>query len=233
MLLSVCHLGLLPSHSVLATAPTTTGNHPHQSTPVGVEAAADPDISADENGAAGASSVQLESSAPTTSTWPPRPLLESGLSRLLGEHILVEAVSAAEHLLDDEEFIRQAVSQACQGANLTVVALHSHRFAPQGVSVVAVLAESHLSVHTWPELGYAAIDAYTCGLKDQQRGRALIAGKSVAEAVLSKTYHISRVPRGIPSTQSLQEAALQRSRSDLGNSSVLSTGEGQRLATEL
>ena len=132
------------------------------------------------------------------------------LARPLGEHVLLEAVAASADRLDDVEFVRDAVAEACRVADLTVVFLKAHRFAPQGVSVVAVLAESHLSVHTWPELGYAAIDAYTCGLKPGQEGRALKAATHVAEQVQAEDYHVSTVARGIPTVASLREAAELR-----------------------
>ena len=45
----------------------------------------------------------------------------------------------------------------------TLLHIHTHRFSPQGVSGVAVLAESHISVHTWPEIGYGAFDVFMCG----------------------------------------------------------------------
>ena len=86
--------------------------------------------------------------------------------------------------------------KACASANLTVVNVKAHRFAPQGVSVVAILAESHLSVHTWPEKSYASVDCYTCGLETP--GRAEHAARFVARALESSHFHISRVPRGIP-----------------------------------
>ena len=83
----------------------------------------------------------------------------------------------------------------CQ-ANLTVVAIQGHQFAPQGVSVVAVLSESHLSIHTWPELGYAALDVYTCGL--DVVGRAEAAATGIVAHLQAKEYHMSIVRRGIP-----------------------------------
>jgi len=53
--------------------------------------------------------------------------------------------------------------EAARAANTTVVTQAFHQFAPQGVSGVVVIEESHLSIHTWPEAGYAAVDFFTCG----------------------------------------------------------------------
>lgn len=132
--------------------------------------------------------------------------------------MLLEAAGADASKLDDLEFLERSVGSAISGAGLTVVLIKAHRFAPQGVSVVAVLAESHLSVHTWPELGYAAIDAYTCGVENKAKAR--VAAVAVAEAVAAQDYHVSTVARGIPSDKTLREAARSR---DAGRQSAAPT----------
>jgi spermidine synthase len=65
--------------------------------------------------------------------------------------------------LSDSEHTEYALRRAVEAGNATVVKTVVHQFTPHGVSGVAVLAESHLSIHTWPELGYAAVDYFTCG----------------------------------------------------------------------
>ena len=82
------------------------------------------------------------------------------------------------------------------------MAIQGHQFTPQGISVVAVLAESHLSIHTWPELGYAALDVYTCGLV--YRGRAEKAAKGIVKYLEAKEHHMSIVNRGIPLSKYLK-----------------------------
>jgi len=67
-------------------------------------------------------------------------------------------------LLDDEEFIRQALTRAAEESGSTLISLTSHKFEPHGVTALGLLAESHISIHTWPEKGYAAADVFTCGL---------------------------------------------------------------------
>jgi len=81
----------------------------------------------------------------------------------LGRHWLAEYHGCALDLLDDEPRMQALLERAARAAGATVVASVFHRFAPQGVSGVVVIEESHLSVHTWPETGYAAVDFYTCG----------------------------------------------------------------------
>ena len=66
-------------------------------------------------------------------------------------------------LLDDEEFVKKALTEAASAAGATLLNLVSHKFEPQGVTALALLAESHISIHTYPEYGYAAVDAFTCG----------------------------------------------------------------------
>lgn len=66
-------------------------------------------------------------------------------------------------MLTDLDRVRAAMVRAAEVSNAEVREVAFHRFEPHGVSGVVVIAESHLSIHTWPELGYAAIDIYTCG----------------------------------------------------------------------
>ncbi len=66
-------------------------------------------------------------------------------------------------LLSDVDGIHSMMIEAAKAANATVMQSAFHRFEPQGVSGTVILAESHLSIHTWPEKGYAAMDFYTCG----------------------------------------------------------------------
>lgn len=78
-----------------------------------------------------------------------------------GTHLIIEVVGGEG--LDDEERIRQAFRDCVETCGATLLHIHTHRFSPQGVSGVAVLAESHISVHTWPEIGYGAFDVFMCG----------------------------------------------------------------------
>lgn len=80
-----------------------------------------------------------------------------------GTHILAEYSHCAAEVLDDPGRIEAALLEAAHQARATVIHPYFHRFSPQGVSGVVVIAESHLSIHTWPEFGYAAADFYTCG----------------------------------------------------------------------
>ncbi len=81
----------------------------------------------------------------------------------IGKHCILELYHCSPSKLNDEAFLRSSISYAVQRAGATLLQLISHRFEPQGVTGLALLAESHLSIHTWPESGYAAVDVFTCG----------------------------------------------------------------------
>lgn len=83
--------------------------------------------------------------------------------RPVGSHCILELQRCPFHLLDDEAFVRQAVAAAAEHGMSTLLDLSSYKFHPQGVTALGLLSESHISIHTWPETGYAAIDVFTCG----------------------------------------------------------------------
>lgn len=102
--------------------------------------------------------------------------------RFAGSHLIID-MWQAEHL-DDAELLEQAMVEAVEAAGATLLHVHLHRFTPYGgVSGVAVLAESHISVHTWPENGYAAFDIFMCG----------DAKPEVAAAVLERALSPQRI----------------------------------------
>lgn len=78
-----------------------------------------------------------------------------------GTHLILEVVNGTG--LDDEDRIQNAFREIVDVCGATLLHIHTHKFSPQGVSGVAVLAESHISVHTWPEIGYGAFDVFMCG----------------------------------------------------------------------
>ena len=80
----------------------------------------------------------------------------------LGRHLLVEMWDC-DSRIDDVETIGRAIEEAVVAIGATLVQSHVHRYSPQGVTGLAVLAESHLSLHSWPEYGYLAADVFTCG----------------------------------------------------------------------
>ena len=79
------------------------------------------------------------------------------------KHYLLELYRCNYEKLNDESFLRCTLNNAAKLANATVLNLVSNKFEPQGVTAIALLAESHLSIHTWPEEHYSAVDIFTCG----------------------------------------------------------------------
>ncbi|MFQ6538158.1 MULTISPECIES: adenosylmethionine decarboxylase [Aphanothece] len=84
-------------------------------------------------------------------------------SATVGKHCILELYGCDQARLDDEAFLRDTITSAARRAGATLLNLITHRFEPQGVTGLALLAESHISIHTWPESGYAAVDVFTCG----------------------------------------------------------------------
>lgn len=80
-----------------------------------------------------------------------------------GSHIIAELFECDAARLNDPGWLERALEEAAVKAGAEVVGVLVHPFSPHGTTGVALLKESHLSVHTWPEHAYAAIDAFTCG----------------------------------------------------------------------
>jgi S-adenosylmethionine decarboxylase len=81
--------------------------------------------------------------------------------RCAGVHLIVDLHGAEG--LDDIDLIEATLRRCVDAAQATLLHIHLHHFQPNGVSGVAVLAESHISIHTWPDAGYAALDVFMCG----------------------------------------------------------------------
>ena len=81
----------------------------------------------------------------------------------LGTHLLVELRECNPEILKSLEKVRSIMVSAAKDAKATIVDVSFHEFNPFGISGVVVMAESHLTIHTWPEYDYAAVDIFTCG----------------------------------------------------------------------
>ncbi len=85
--------------------------------------------------------------------------------KALGIHLLIELTSCNRQKINNLDYLERIMAQAAEEAGATVLKTAFQDFNPQGVSGVVVIAESHLTIHTWPEYGYAAVDIFTCGTK--------------------------------------------------------------------
>lgn len=82
-----------------------------------------------------------------------------------GRHLILDLYECDKETLDDYDLLSELLETALQMSNATILRIIGEKFKPQGVTLLALLAESHASIHTWPEIGYCAIDLYTCGDK--------------------------------------------------------------------
>ena len=112
---------------------------------------------------------------------------------VLGTHVLLELRDCDPQLLDDLAYIRQELLRAASAVDAQVVGESFHQFTPQGVTGILSIAESHISIHTWPEYCYAAADVFTCGdhTMPQRAAAVLIA------ALRCRDPEITEIRRGL------------------------------------
>jgi S-adenosylmethionine decarboxylase len=103
-----------------------------------------------------------------------------------GEHYLVDLHGCDVEKISTVEPAREALLSAANGCGATVVGDRFHQFEPVGVSGVVLIAESHFSIHTWPEDGFVAVDIFTCGEMDAQKAIDLVAAGVGATRVESR-----------------------------------------------
>ena len=125
-----------------------------------------------------------------------RPLSNSQTLSNQSKHILLDLYGCNYEKLNDESFLRCTLNRAAKLAKATVLNLISHKFEPQGVTAIALLAESHISIHTWPESNYSAIDIFTCG----QNMLPEIASQHLIEALRAEEHSLRVIDRNPPST---------------------------------
>ncbi len=111
----------------------------------------------------------------------------------LGNHLLLELKNCKSGILNDLEFLKDALLEAATKSGATVLGVSFHPFNPHGISGVVIIAESHLSIHTWPEYDYAAADIFTCGNTVQPDKAAEILIKKLG----AKNYSVIQVQRGL------------------------------------
>jgi S-adenosylmethionine decarboxylase len=120
--------------------------------------------------------------------------MESNASyNTIGHHYIVEGSGCDRDVIGSVARVQQILAKAAEVANAKVWSISFHRFPPYGVSGVVVISESHLSVHTWPEAGYVALDIYTCG-KDAKPEEAV---EFAMKAFGASDMHATEVTRGL------------------------------------
>ena len=112
---------------------------------------------------------------------------------VLGTHVLLELRECDPQLLDDLVYIREQLLNAAATVDAHVIGESFHQFSPQGVTGILSIAESHISIHTWPEHGYAAADIFTCG--DQTKPDR--AAAYIIAALRCQDPEITQIRRGL------------------------------------
>jgi len=110
------------------------------------------------------------------------------------KHLLLELYRCDYEKLNDESFLRCTLNRAAKLAKATVLNLISNKFEPQGVTAIALLAESHISIHTWPESNYSAADIFTCG----QNMLPELASQYLIEALKAEEHFLRVIDRNPP-----------------------------------
>ena len=109
---------------------------------------------------------------------------------MLGRHCFLSLYDCDKSILDNTNTLIEMQEYAAELSGATVVQTIFKKFYPQGVTVLTLLEESHISIHTWPERGEAAVDIFTCGLCDPTVG-----AKHIVDTVNSQRYKMEVVER--------------------------------------
>lgn len=118
----------------------------------------------------------------------------------LGRHILAEFFDCDSNIINSVDLVEKYMTNAAIKCGATVVQKCFHMFSPHGVSGVVIISESHLAIHTWPELGYAAVDLFTCGESCDPK----VAYDYLKKVFSSKKGSFSILKRGILSKDMLR-----------------------------
>lgn len=111
----------------------------------------------------------------------------------IGYHYLVEASGCDPEILADLDRIKEIMFNSAKLGKMEVKTVYFYKFSPSGVSGILVVSESHLSIHTWPENQYAAIDIFICG-KESEPEKAL---DFILSSLKSTYAHVTEVERGV------------------------------------
>ena len=112
-----------------------------------------------------------------------------------GNHLLLELYGCNREKLNDELYLRCQLNTAAKLAEASVLNIVSNKFEPCGVTAIALLAESHLSIHTWPESQYSAIDIFTCGRNMKPK----LASQFLIECLEASDHLLKTIARAYPS----------------------------------
>jgi ornithine decarboxylase len=187
-----------PDGPIVLAGPTCDGDdvlyqHTPYRLPLSLAAGDHVDLLAAGAYTASYSSVAFNGFAPLPTYCVGQPLATT-VGAFTGRHVLAEFEGVDPALLNDVAFLHATLTRSLAEAGATVCDVVSKRFTPQGVTVLALLSESHASLHTYPELGSVFLDVFTCG----HRADPELATRLLAEALAATSTNISTVRRGHP-----------------------------------
>ncbi|QAY65146.1 adenosylmethionine decarboxylase [Paenibacillus protaetiae] len=124
-----------------------------------------------------------------------------------GRHVAVDAWGVDFDLLNNAELLQAYMVEAAENCGATVLSVQSKQFEPQGATVLVLLSESHLSIHTYPERGFAALDCYTCGESVDPQ----LAIDCMLSVLKPKTTYAKKLVRGMGELQ-LEEPHIMQTK---------------------
>lgn len=116
-----------------------------------------------------------------------------------GLHYIVEASGCDPQVLEDVNKLKEILINAAKIGRMDIRTAHFYKFSPRGISGLIVVSGSHISIHTWPEHGYAAIDVYICG-ENSEPEKAI---QYILQSINAKHAHITEIERGIKDEEGL------------------------------
>lgn len=114
------------------------------------------------------------------------------MSNFLGKLVTADMYGITPEALDDMDYLQQIVEEAIERSGMTLVDIQSKEFDPIGITITAILSESHLAIHTYPEYGYIAVDCFTCG----SDGNPAMAIEYIANCLMPSNIEVTEKHRG-------------------------------------
>lgn len=129
------------------------------------------------------------------------------MMKFIGRHLTVDMYGCSFENLNSLDYIKEAMAAAVKDSNTTLLDFSSYKFEPHGLTAMALLAESHLNIHTYPELGYAAVDIFTAG----DQGRPDMAIAVLKRFLKPERMKITNIRRGDFGTESDMKPKIKTS----------------------
>ena len=124
---------------------------------------------------------------------------------VLGIHLLVEFWACNREKINDSDYLERIMSEAAERAGATILKSVFQKFNPHGVSGVVMISSSHLTIHTWPEHGYAAVDIFSCGTQVEPTKAVDFLNKELEAGY----FDVRDFERGIPSATEICQQAVR------------------------